>query len=61
LNGESHFLALLLAILLIGGCGPNGGIESDIGGFTVSGPGLDITATLSFRLGTRTTPGLPAG
>jgi hypothetical protein len=61
LDGESDILTLLCSILLIGGSGPNGGIKSDIGGFTISGTRLDVATTLTFGFGTRTTPRLPAG
>lgn len=41
--------------------GTNGSIEGNIGGFAIRRAGLDIAAAFAFGLGTRTTPGLPAG
>jgi hypothetical protein len=61
LDGKSDFLALFFAIFLVGGRGPDGSIESDIGCFAFSGAGLNVTPPLTFGLGTRTTPSLPAG
>ena len=58
--GKGDFLALFFTVFLIGSRSPDGGIERDIGGFTICGARLDIAAAFALGLGTRTTPGLPA-
>jgi hypothetical protein len=54
LDRKSHPLALLTALALEGGCGSQGGIESQVIGLALRRARLDVAAALAVRMGART-------
>jgi hypothetical protein len=61
LNGKSHTFTLFFTPLLVGCCGAEGSIKSQIGSLPFRRSGTYITPTLAFSMGARAAPALFSG